>query len=279
MLRNILQAVLLAIILTSCQREVSIIQRVNNLPLLVKIISVTAPQNDSAIITYDYDGDRRMMKETYYINYLTPAGNMVLPSWLEFTRDAPGRISRIKGVGRSVTNPMTELTSFTNVTYINDSSTRVAYLASDNNDNKTIYFYNNTGQIIKTETYQSFSPTDPLHMVVYHLYQYDASGNLTERKEYTDQDNNGSFEFNIGYRMLYDGKLNPLYKLDDALFEGRWLDVSPGNFLTMYVDNPHPPSIADTVGQQFTYRSDGRPQTALVSGNSIQPSSRTFFYQ
>lgn len=279
MLKNIIQAVLLAIILTSCQREVSIIQRLNNDPLLVKIISVTAPQNDSAIITFDYNTDRQLTKQTYYTRYNTPSGPLVLPSWSEYTRDTRGRITRIKSVGRSVTNPAVEITRFGDVYYINDSSTRVAFTVSDNNDHKKIYFYDNAGQIIKTEDHQSFSPSDPLHLVVYHLYQYDGGGNLIERKEYTDHDHNGSFELNIGMRIQYDGKVNPRYKLDDALFEESWLDVSPENFLKMYVDNPHPLSIQDTVAQQYTYRGDGRPEMVAVSGNSIPPSFRTYFYQ
>jgi len=279
MLKNIIQAVLLTIILTSCQREVSIIQRTNDEPLLVKIVTVTAPQNDSTIVTYDYDNDRRMVKETYYHRYVTPSGTVMLPSWLEFTRDASGRIIRIKGVGRSVMNPTVEITNFGTVYYVNDTSSKVAYLTNDHNDNKTMFQYNSAGQVVRTEDYQRLPATAPLRMVVYHLYQYDGADNMIERKEYTDQDNDGSFEFNIGARLQYDGKINPSYRVDDALFEDRWLDVSPANFLKMFVDNPHPLSIQDTVSNQFTYRSDGRPQTAIVSGNSIPQSFRTYFYQ
>ena len=277
MLKNILQAVFLAIILTSCQREVSIIQRMNNDPLLEKIITVTSPQNDSSIITYEYDNSDRLIKETYYNRY--PTTNALLPSWQEYTRDSNGRIVHIRGVGRSFMNPAVEIASSATVFYVNDTSTRVVSIINDGNGNKTSFIYNNSGQIIKTEDHQRLQPTDPLRLVVYHLYQYDAVGNITEMKEFTDQDNNGSFEFNIGAHMQYDGKVNPMFKRDGALFETWPANVSPGNCIKMFVDNPHPLSIQDTVLQQFTYRPDARPQTVLVSGNSIQQSFRTYFYR
>ena len=278
MLRNIIQAVFLAIILTSCQREVSIIQRVNDDPLLVKIISVSASQNDSTIVTYEYDSDQRLIRQTHYNRY--PAtGPVMLPSWQEFTRDALGRVTQIKGVGRSVMNPTVEITSTYTVYYINDTSTRVDYISNDNNDHRKEYQYNNAGQIVRTEDYQRLPSTAPLRMVVYHLFQYDAAGNIIEMKEFTDHDNNGSFDYNIGANFEYDGKINPQYHRRDDVFFQAWGGPAPQNSVKMFVNNPHPLSIQDTVSTQFTYRSDDRPQTATVSGNSISQSFRTYFYQ
>lgn len=276
MLRNIIQAVFLAIILTSCQREVSIIQRLSTDPLLVKIITVS-PQNDSSIITYDYDNNDRLIKTTYYNRY-PGFGSTMLASWQQYNRDAIGRIKTITGVGRSVMNPTVQIPSSASVYYVNDTSTRVDHIVNDNNNYKTVFTYNNSGQVIKTEDYQKLQSTGPLQLVVYHLYQYDAGNNLTERKEFTDIDNNGSFEWNFTYKLQYDGKVNPMYKTDDVLLEGVWLDVSPENCSKMITDNPYP-TIKDTVVQQFTYRSDGRPQTVSVSGNSIQQLFRTYFYK
>ena len=276
MLRNIIQAVFLAIILTSCQREVSIVQRLNNDPLLVKIITLS-PQNDSSIITYDYDSNDRLIKITYYDRY-PASGTTMLPSWQQYTRDAIGRVKTITGVGRSVMNPTVEITSSATVYYINDTSTQVAYIVNGSNTNKTVFTYNNSEQVIKTESFQQLQPGGQLQIVAYHTYQYDATGNLIERKEFTDPDNNGSFDWNFTYKLQYDGKVNPMYRADDILIEGGWLDVSPGNCLKMITDNPYP-TIKDTLLQQFTYRSDSRPQTVSVSGNSIQQSFRTYFYQ
>ena len=280
MLKNILQAVFLAIILTSCQREVSIIQRPADDPvLLVKIIAVSTPGNDSLVITYDYNNDRRLSKETFYIKYFTSSGSMVLPSWQEYTRDAPGRVTRITNVGRSVMNPTVEVVRYGDVFYINDTSTRVAYINYHNNDHKAVFTYNDAGQVSKTEDFQRFSPGDPLRLVVYHLYLYDAAGNIIERKEFSDNDNNGTFESDVTYRFEYDGKVNPADRRDDAFFESRWSANSPENCIKQYNDYADPVSIDDNVSAQFTYRSDGRPQTAVVSGNSIAQTVRTYFYQ
>ena len=155
MLKNILQAVLLAIILTSCQREVSIIQqRPTDDALLVKTISVSTLNNDSLIITYDYDNTRRLSKETFFSKFSTTGA--MLPTSSEFIRDAIGRIIRVKRIGRSVTNPTVEIVGFENIIYINDTSTKVAYITDDNNNFRTFFTYNSTGKISKTESHQRY---------------------------------------------------------------------------------------------------------------------------
>jgi len=93
MQKKILLAVSLVIMFTSCQREVNTIgQRPTDDVLLVKIISVSAINNDSLIITYDYDNTGRLGRETIY-SRPSPTGIM-LPAASEYTRDATGRITR-----------------------------------------------------------------------------------------------------------------------------------------------------------------------------------------
>jgi len=279
MLKNIIQAVLLAIILTSCQREVGIIdQRPTDDVLLIKTVSVSSPGNDSLIITYEYDNSDRLSKETFYSKYAP--GAMMLPTTFEYNRDAMGRIIRVKRIGRSVMNPTVEIIGYENIIYINDTSTKVAYITDDNNSFKTFFTYNTVGKISKIETHQRYPlPSDPLQMVVYYTYQYDVLDNLIEKTQFSDWDNNGSFERAITYRFEYDGKINPVDRRDDALFEPRWYLVSNENCIRQSNDYADPLSPDDFVSEQFTYRSDGRPQTAFTTGTNGEHYSRTYFYQ
>jgi hypothetical protein len=279
MLRNIIQAVFLAIILTSCQREVSIIQqRPTGDVLLVKTISISPLNNDSLIITYDYDSQERLAKETINSKY-SPTGPMLLAS-SEYIRDAIGRITRVKRIGRSVLNPTVDIISYMNVVYINDTSTKVDHITDDNSTFKTVFTYNTNGKISRIETQQHYPlPSDPLQMVVYFTHQYDALGNLLEKTQYSDWDNNGSFERAITYKFEYDGKVNPVDSNDDALCESRWSLISKENCIKQSNDYADPLSLDDFVTEQFTYRSDGRPQTAFTTGTAGEHYVRTYFYQ
>jgi len=279
MQKKIQLAVSLVIMFTSCQREVNTIgQRPTDDVLLVKIISVSAINNDSLIITYDYDNTGRLGRETIY-SRPSPTGIM-LPAASEYTRDATGRITRVKRIARSATNPTVEVIGYENIIYINNTAAKVAYITDDNNSFKTFFTYNTAGKISKTETYQRYPmPSDPLRMVVYYTYQYDVLDNLIEKTQFSDWDNNGSFDRAITYRFEYDGKINPVDRRDDALFEPRWSLVSTENCIRQSNDYADPLSPDDFVTEQFTYRSDGRPQTAFTTGTNGEHYTRTYFYQ
>lgn len=276
---------ILVLAFSACQREAhEISQRPNNEALLVKTVMVTESGSsafDTTIITYDYNANDRLEKETFFFNYNTASGFQRLPIEREYTRDGAGRITRIKMTNRLVSNPINVITSFSNVFYVDNNSTRVAYISDDNNTFKTVFTYDSNGKIEKIETFQHFPlPTDPLKMVAYYTHQYDASGNLLSKTQFSDNDNNGVFEQVISYTFEYDAMINPFDRNDDALFEWRWSSFSPANCIKQ--TNNYNGTPQDGFTLQFQYRSDKKPEKATraeFGGLLIGSATTTYYYQ
>jgi hypothetical protein len=272
--------------LNACQREANeMSQRPNNDALLVKTVTVTGSGSsafDTTIITYGYDANDRLEKETYLFTYTTSSGNQRLPTGREYVRDGGNRITRIKSTNRLVSNPANVITSFSNVFYVDNNSTRVSYISDDANSFKTVFIYNSNGKIEKTETFQHFPlPTDPLKMVVYSIHQYDAAGNLLSRTQFSDNDNNGVFEQGISYTFGYDAMVNPVDRNDDALFEWRWSLFSPANCIRQ-TNNYTGIAPVDGFTLEFQYRNDKKPEKATraeFGGLLTGPAVTTYYYQ
>ena len=274
--------VIFLFLLNSCQRE-NVPQRQNNEALLTKIVNVTGTGTgpyDSTIITYEYDANTRLTKETFFFNYATSTGVQRLPLESEYTRDGGGRITRIRRTNRLVANPLNVITNFSNVYYVDNNSTKVAYIEHDNNTVKTVYTYNAAGKIEKTEVFQHYpQPTDPIKRIVYYVHQYDGAGNLLNRTQFSDNDNNGVFEQAISYAFEYDAKINPVNSHDDALFEWRWSLYSPNNCIkqTNTYGALNPP---DGFTLAYQYRADNKPEKATRTefGGVLTGSATTSYY-
>jgi antitoxin component YwqK of YwqJK toxin-antitoxin module len=277
--------IILLIILNSCQREDEITERLNNEALLIKIVNVTGTGTgpyDSTIITYDYDANKRLLKETTFLNLATSSGVQRLPFEREYTRDGNGRITRIRSTNRLSSNPLNVITSFSDVCYVDNNSTKVAYIEYDNNIVKTVFTYNSAGKIEKTETFQHYPlPTDPVKMTVYYRHQYDATGNLLTKTQFSDNDNNGVFEQAISYAFEYDTKLNPVDRSDDALFEWRWSWSSPANCVKQ-TNNYSAVNPPDGFTLVYQYRTDNKPEMATraeFGGVLTGSATTTYYYQ
>lgn len=274
----------LLFLLISCQRENGP-QRQNNEQLLTKMINVTGTGTgpyDSTIITYDYDANARLTRETFFFNFATSSGVQRLPLEREYTRDGGGRITRIRSTNRLVSNPLNVLTNFSDVYYVDNNSTKVAYIQHDNNIAKTVFTYNSAGRIEKTEVFQHYpQPTDPIKMTTYYTHQYDGAGNLITRTQFSDNDNNGLFEQAISYAFEYDAKLNPVNRNDDALFEWRWSLYSPNNCIKQ-TNNYSAVNPPDGFTLVYQYRADNKPEKATrteFGGVLTGSATTTYYYQ
>jgi hypothetical protein len=279
---RLITIVIFFFVLNSCQRE-DVPQRQNNEALLTKMVNVTGTGTgpyDSTIITYDYDANARLTKETFFFNFSTSSGVQRLPLEREYTRDGSGRITRIRSTSRPVANPLNVLTNFSDVYYVDNNSSKVAYLEHDNNIVKTVYTYNSAGKIEKTEVFQHYpQPTDPIRMTAYYLHQYDGAGNLLKRTQFSDNDNNGSFEQIISYAFEYDAKINPVNTNDDALFEWRWSMHSPNN-CTKQTNTYSAINPPDGFNLVYQYRPDNKPEKATRTefGGVLIGSAITIYY-
>jgi YD repeat-containing protein len=264
-----------SLLLFSCLKEFSLENQQLQNPdtllatgLLEKMISVTQPGNtDSLIQEFRYDDAGRLVRENTTAKYLDGSGSLITRrSQALYERDANHRIFRITRIGvfSDLSNNIDTLIE--NVIYEGAGSSRIVSLG----DSNTVFEYDANNRVVKTMTYQRFpTPADPLKLVVFHQYSYDAVGNMTKREEFNDQDNNGSFELGITYSFEYDGHINPFHPTDDALIEWTWTRISPANVLKQKNDVADPQGIDDENVTVYEYGSDNKPRAALFVGNGL----------
>jgi len=274
------------IVFSSCQRS-EVPQHPNNDPLLVKTVMITGAGSspspyDTSIVTYDYNANNRLEKETFHFVYVTSSGLQRLPIGREYIRDGTNRITRIKRTNRLVADPMNLISIFYNVFYVDNTSTKVSYISDDNNIEKTVFIYNASGTISKTEIFRHYPlPTDPFKLMGYYQHQYDATGNLLSKTFFADNDHNGVFEQNISYAFEYDSMINPVDRTDDALFDWRWSNFSPAN-CTKQTNNYGAAQTVDGFILQYQYRSDHKPEKATrteFGGVLIGSATTSYYYQ
>ena len=192
-----------------------------------------------------------------------------------YYRDALGRITRVARKGPYSDNGNNTDTLYDDITYESATSTRITSL----NNGARVYTYNASGKVTGTSEYMPWpGPTDPVKMVVYHIYSYDDNGNIKKREEYTDQDGNGTFELNITYKFEYDGKQNPLHSNDDALIEWRWTSMSPNNVLKQTNSIAAAGGANEHIITIYEYGTDNLPRSGGYNLGS-DPIILKYYYQ
>lgn len=256
-----------AFIFYSCQKDLSTSQErpLGGRPgLLQKTVTFNYPDSTNTIVeTYNYDDNGRLISGAYDFG--------VFRGYTHYYRDAAGRIIKIAAVNSTGSQD----TVFTFVNYTNATSDRVTFLS----DSSAVFFYSADGKVIRTNTYKHFPlSTDPMKLVIYHLYSYDARGNLSKREEYTDRDNNGSFELNFTYFLEYDDKVNPFYPLDDVTIENHFLFRSPNNLIKQKNDPVDPLGTDDENISVYDYRADKKPNSALFMAGDGRKTKTLYYY-
>jgi len=185
-----------------------------------------------------------------------------------YKRDPQGRIRTITAANSQNNWDSTHI----HVYYVNNSSSQVAYLS----DSSAVFQYNTAGKISRTDGYMRMAGGS-MKRVVYHLYTYDGSGNMTKREEYTDQDDDGVFTINFTYRLEYDTKVNPQYPIDDALINDFFLTFSPNNVVKQMNDPANPNAPNDENISVYDFRPDNKPHTLFFSAGDGRQ-TRTYYY-
>lgn len=252
---------IIALAVSSCNRELMDTQDdpVPEEGLLKQKVTISLPDSSYRIIeNFSYDAGNLLVG--YSINNMET----------QYIRDGQGRIVRIQSRAAPGAPVIT-----TEVIYENSSSKRVKYLS----DSSAVFVYNDQGQVIRTDTYQHWpTASSPLKRVAYHVYSYDARGNLQKREEYTDTNGDDLFDPTITYILSYDDKVNPTRNTDDALLETSYLTRSPNNLLKQQNDAALPGGIDDENNSLYEYRADNKPVTSLFSGGDGRKSITRFYY-
>ncbi len=195
--------------LAACQKELSV--ETGNIPggdstLLVKIV-VTNQQNDSTVMAYSYDGNKRVIGTAYSGK---DSNNNEYNQQLQIKRDNNGRITQVAGSVRLATLlpegipagtlPVSrdgEVQTTKNVHYPDASTRNFDYVTSIfqmgaiTATDSTVYTYSNN-TVIKAVSYLSAALVPGLPSFNFladsTVYAYDGQGNLTSSNSYGPSD-------------------------------------------------------------------------------------------
>ncbi len=274
MLKLLVSIVSISFLLTACQKEVSVQQqrRTNSdssmAGLLKKQVATNLSDNfESAVLEYVYDNSNLLKGWESKVNIPDASGNVTIrKESRKYHRDNNGKITRVGDLTDSI---------YLLVEYENNSS-RVKRVFDNRDIFYTEFVYNSENRIEQLRFFQRFpATTDPYKLMSYHTHKFDANGNLTEKIYNQDDDSDGDFETPLKIYFYYDNKVNPLFPIDEPLFNDYWSLTSPNNTLRQ-INEYSPGGIVtkDTINYVYTYNVDGRPVTLIKDAES----KTEFFY-
>jgi hypothetical protein len=257
------------IIFASCKKEFSesndgdqpIEDSIPRAGRLIKRLAISGTnKSDTATIEYSYDITGNLELEITTMKVKLQNGTYdVKHFYTRYYREpVGGRIVKIARKGPYSDNGNNVDTLFDYVTYKSPTSSMVEHI----NNGARVYSYDAHERVSGTSEYMHWpNPTDPVRMVVYHIYTYDDNGNIKKREEFTDLDADGVFQLNFTYKFEYDNKINPLLLGDDALIEWNWTLFSPNNVLKQINDDANPAGIDDEITTVYEYGVDNLPRS------------------
>ena len=256
-----------ALIISSCQREITddIPGSSNNNScsgnLLAKLISTS--QIDSTVTEFEYDANRRLIKEiSKRFNSTNPGSTDIL-----ITRDANGIITRIKNVGHymqgsdSTDSHFFYNTSDRRYTHVVAEITFSGYITTDS----ILFNYDASGKLAKQDVYVHYFTPGPYYTLdAKYEYSYDNNGNVSKFIVYSRDQSTNVMGLEVTYEYTYDKKKRAL-QLDawDALALNLTITSSFQNVTSIKVTDVKFPIYDGTYTEQFTYNSCDRPVTMM----------------
>ncbi|MES2882457.1 MAG: hypothetical protein V4676_09940 [Bacteroidota bacterium] len=257
-MKKLLTALITIFVLASCQKEISLEPNNNggtggtggntNGDLLVKALEITIATNDTNVLTFEYDAQKRLT------NYNSTGVVNGLPTLLNtrITRASDGKILNI--VAKSSFSGGVDSTIY-KVFYVAGTnklsyvlSTQVTFIG-DLNDSTT-YTYNAAGQVVSKETFSDlFGSWD---VVEKRQFTYDANANVVKTESLTPN-GSGGYDLNSTSTYTYDGRKTAI-QMGDESFIAFGAENFSGSNVTKIVSNAVASGTTYTgifSGQQF----------------------------
>jgi hypothetical protein len=306
-MKIVLTAFLATLLLASCQKEVSF-QTGNNgngggngngngngnaSGLLVKSVGVTGAETQTTL--YTYDSQKRL--ETMSIK--GTGGGIPVDSYHKYIRDGAGRIVKVLQKIADMPGATTD-TSVTTYHYPNETTMNYDYRISVGTMNmgggfsmstidSAVYTYN-AGKMMSFHSFMSSSLAPGIIMSETKTdFSYDASGNVTGMKVYSDiADPGGAMELIADYTYTYaTTSINHVYMAADGAqnFALNGLPNTTTHIITKMemVSNATTPPMNVVITSNFVNGAGNRAVSgtavATITGQPTQTTNYTFFYQ
>ena len=303
-MKILLTAFLAAILLASCQKEVSFQSgssgnnsgngngNGNTSGLLVKAVAVTGAETQTTI--YTYDSQKRL--ETMSIKGTT--GGIPVDSYHKYVRDGAGRIVKVLQKIADMQGATSD-TSVTTYHYPNETTMNYDYRIfvitvdmggfSMSTIDSTVYSYTSD----KMMSFHSFMSSSMMPGIIMSEsktdFSYDASGNVTGMKMYSDiSDPGGTMDLIADYTYTYAAtSINQVYMTTNGAqnFALNSLSNITTNVITKMemVSNATTPPMNVVITSSYVNGAGNKAVSATVvsatTGQPTQTTNYTFFYQ
>lgn len=284
-MRKILTAALavLSIGLFSCQKEVDDIFAGNGSgsgssgELLLKTVAVT--NSDTLTTLYSYDNQRRL--ETIIMD--GTSNGILMHNYKKYIRDASSRIVKIVQVvdqNGIVTDTTAEIVHYPGSGAEYDYTVNELSVLGFTTKDSSVYSFS-SGKMTSMTSHLSSPLLGPTEMLTKIDFTYDAEGNVTVIKTYSD----------LGTGVLAP-VANESYTYGNAI-NSTWASTSGAqNFLLfgtpatgnkaytkLQLDNLATPSNSQTITMTYNVGSDGKPISATATSSAGQVTKYSFYYQ
>jgi hypothetical protein len=286
-MKNLLTAVLSILTLTlfSCQKEVDDIfsnngntgGNGNTSGLLIKTVAVTA--SDSLVTLYAYDNQKRL--ETITMD--GTSNGMQMHTYKKYIRDTSSRIYKIlQAIDQNgvPTDTTIEIVHYPNQGMEFDYTINTISMLGLTVIDSSIYLYS-AGKMASMISELSSPLLGSSFMATKTEFTYDASGNVTNLKMYSDFVT-GVLSPIMSQVYIYGSAVNATWISTNGA-QNFLLYGTPGTsnqaFVKAQIDDLITPSNSFVMTATYTLGSDNKPKSASITSTSGQVTKYTFYYQ
>ncbi len=275
----LIPAAFLLILFVSCQKEIDWGTGNGASQLLVKIKSNTGA-TDSTIITYSYDGQKRLIREVT----AGVSGTLSLDNDFTINRNASGIITTT--VQKSAALLAAGVDSL--VTRYNYNTSTSRYLSSVFSLSVTpltvtdsaVYTYDGSGRITSDLHYLILAPL-PAFPALSNTYTYSSNGlNLTNSNQLAAQNPGDPLSTVVTQDYTYDAKTNPILLKNEGILLGRMSAYSAANPTKLDLNNTVDATQSFSMAYTYKYNTAGKPDSSYgtrTPGGTVTASK--YFYQ
>lgn len=273
--------ILSAICMSSCQKEIDWGTPSGGLTASQKLIKISSKTgSDSTVITYTYDSQKRLIKEST----VGVASGTVVDNELTINRNATGIIlSTVQKSPALVTAGIDSVvTTFrynaTTSLYTSSAFTLSAFGVTVTDS--VVYTYDATGKITSDLHYLKSGFLPPIQSLK-NLYTYSANGlNLTGLDQLASTTPGAPLAPIAAQVYSFDTKTNPLIIKNEAVLLSRTGLFNANNGSKVVVNNTQTPSANFTMDYIYKYNSSNKPDSSYGTRTPSGAVTATkYFYQ
>lgn len=269
------------IIMSSCQKEIDWGTTTGSSAVNQKLVKITSKTGtDSTVITYTYDNQNRLIKEST----VGVTGGTVIDNALTINRNATGVI--LNTVQKSPALVTAGIDSV--LTRFNYNSTSAIYTSSIFSltafgftvTDSAVYSYDASGKIISDLHFLKTGILPPIQSLK-NQYTYSPNGlNLTSLDQLASTTPGGPLSPVASQVYNFDSKINPLIIKNEAVLLARTGLFNANNGTKLVVTSTASPATNFTMDYVYKYNSSNKPDSSYgtrTPGGAV--TSTKYFYQ